>query len=477
VKTVAGRVQAWARGAGLAFVTSNCALTARAFAAEPPSSGSEGGAVPALPPAAPPAPGALPLSDSAPQQPAASESAPAELDLESLQAELPETDLSSIDSGGPRLSLYGFADFTYTAQIGTPSPFISQVYPTFAIGNFNLYLSTEFTPTWRSLAEVRFLYLPHGQVPAAQAFDPAGIRADTSTADYADVDRPLRWGGVEIERIWLEHTFNNFLTLRVGQWLTPYGIWNVDHGSPAIIGVFRPYIVGDGLFPERQSGIEAYGSFYVAASQVGYHVTLSNGRGPIDAYRDLDHNKAIGARLFLHNDSLLGTFTLGVSAYRGTYSDRPSNQTVFDPVNGASVSKVLTARHRELALAADLKWEWQELLIQSELIQSDRSYEDGLRPLALTLPGLPPSFLPDTRSRGFYVLAGYRTPWWNIMPFVDWQVYDNPVLVDVNELQLGLNVRVLPEVVLKGSYFHVWFPGSVPAATIDFVTLQAAWSF
>jgi hypothetical protein len=456
LKTAAGPVPAWARRAGqLAWVTLSCAGTTRALAAEPSSEQHQPDAALA-------------------NAPATEEAA---YDVAALQAELAQTDLSAANSGGPELRLYGFTDFTYTAQVGTPSPLMSQTYPTFAIGNFNLYLATEFTPTWRSLAEVRFLYLPHGQLPTDQVFNPEALRSDTSTPDYVDINRPLRWGGIEIERIWLEHAFSNLLTVRAGQWLTPYGIWNVDHGSPAIIGVFKPYIVGDGLFPERQSGIEAYGSFYVDATQVGYHLTLSNGRGPIDAYRDLDHNKAIGARVFVHNDSLLGTFTLGVSGYRGRYSDRPSNQLVFDPVNGLTVSKVLTMRYEELALAADLKWEWQELLIQSEVIASDRAYVDEVRPLSPPIVGLPPSAVPDVRNRGFYVLAAYRTPWWDIMPFVCWQMYDNPLVVDVNAVELGLNMRVLPEVVLKGQYNHAWFPGTVPTATIDFVTVQAAWSF
>jgi hypothetical protein len=462
VKTAARRVPAWAGQAGLVIlVTLTCAGAARAGEGEPEPTQEHPDTGPTNAPATDPA------------QPA--EPPGADLELAALQAELAAPDLSSLDSGGPKLSLYGFADFTYTVLVGERSPLLAW-YPTFAVGNFNLYLSTEFTPTWRSLAEVRFLYLPNGQLAPSDAssFNPAAVRVDTSTADYADVNRPLRWGGVEIERIWLEHTVSNLLTLRIGQWLTPYGIWNVDHGSPAIVGVFRPYIVGEGMFPERQTGIEGYGSFYVDATQVGYHLTLSNGRGPIDAYQDLDHNKAVGARLFVHNDSLLGTFTVGVSGYRGTYSDRPGNPIVFD-ADGLSLSKVLTSRYEELALAADLKWEWEELLLQSEVIVSDQAYPDGLRPAGFQWPGLPPNYLPDNRRKGFYVLMAYRTPWWNIMPFVIGQMYVNPLVTNANILELGLNVRVLPEIVLKAEFIHVVFP--LVGTGIDYVTTQAAWSF
>jgi hypothetical protein len=285
----------------------------------------------------------------------------------------------------------------------------------------------------------------------------------------------VRWGGVEIQRIWIEHTFSNLLTVRMGQWLTPYGIWNVDHGSPAIIGAIRPYIVGESMFPERQTGISGFGSFYVDDTEVGYHLTLSNGRGPLDAYQDLDHNKGIGARLFVHNDSVLGTFSLGVSGYRGTYSDRPGNPIAFGP-DGVSFNNVLVARYKELALGADLKWEWENLLLQSEVIVSDQAYPDELRPAGFQIPGTPPSSIPDNRRKGFYALAGYHTPWWNLMPFVVWQMYKNPLVVDANILELGLNVRVLPEIALKGEFIHVQFPeGNLDS--IDYVATQVAWSF
>ncbi len=445
-------------------------------------------------PAAESSSGETPLDPAAASSEAADSSTAAEGDAASevpLDAALQEealdpallSELSSDYEDGPAvdapsLRLYGFADLAYSMQIGKPSPIVTW-YPTFAIGNLNLYLANDFGSNWRTLTEVRFLYLPHGQLddPVVGFFNPDSQRIDTTTNDYADVNRPLRWGGIEIERAWIEYTVNHLLNIRAGQWLTPYGIWNVDHGSPTVIGVYRPYIIGEALFPERQTGLQVHGSVYAGETKIGYHVTLSNGRGPMDAYLDLDKNKALGARVYAQTDALLGKLTVGISGYRGNFTNRPDNPVRLDPTDGPVLNNVVTERYTELALAADLKWEPGNFLVQAEIISADRAYEDALRPpVLIALPGSPPGFISDLRRLGYYALLGYRLPWWNLMPFAVWQSYDNPLLVDVNEWQIGFNMRPVPEVVLKAEYINVDFPDT-PGATIDYLTTQIAWAF
>src|SRR5262249_49126364 len=153
----------------------------------------------------------------------------------------------------------------------------------------------EISARLRALGEVRFAYMPNGS-PDPNA--PLG-RVSTEAADPIDAYRIQRWGAIIIERLQIDCDLFPGITLRGGQFLTPYGIWNVDHGTPTLIGIRRPYIIGEALFPERQVGLELIGRYFLSELSVEYHLTLSNGRGPISETRELDSNKAVGGRLVL----------------------------------------------------------------------------------------------------------------------------------------------------------------------------------
>jgi hypothetical protein len=216
-----------------------------------------------------------PASDSA--APASDSAAPAKdsaLDFEAaaLSADLLASTQPTDFAGQLELSVYGFTDFTFSKSFSD----FDFSKPSFFIGNLNLYLASDLGDNFRSLAEVRFMYLPNG---AGDFGDPTAPLVDTTVADYTDFLRPKRWGGISIERAWIEYAPHPAFTLRAGHWLTPYGIWNVDHGSPVIIGVRRPYLVGESLLPQSQTGFELYGSVYIDATQIGYHLTLSASTG------------------------------------------------------------------------------------------------------------------------------------------------------------------------------------------------------
>jgi hypothetical protein len=416
------------------------------------------GAPVATPPPAAPAPSATPAPAPAPSN--------AELSSLGLQDE----SQAAGESERP-LQLYGFADMTYYLPLYPKSSFLAAQLPDnqqFVMGNFNLYLAKQISERLRALGEVRFMYLPNGQISG-------NSYTSTSVDDPANLYRPVRWGGIGIERLHIEYDLLPNLTIRAGQFLTPYGIWNVDHGSPTLISIRAPYVIGEAIFPESQAGLELIGHAYLSEVGIEYHLTLSNGRGPIDDTRDLDSNKAVGARVVFewkHEFDL----KVGFSFYRGLYTN--ATPTSFDVTTGQATTTILE-RYTEQALAADASLDFRGLVFRGEILGSDHRYEPNFR-------GMGPSFTPDNRQWGAYGLLGYRLPY-ALMPFVLAQYYEFPATPgnqlnpSVIAYQAGLNYRLHPSVVLKAEATYATLPDSSLAIVRDtplkaFET-QVSWVF
>ena len=387
-----------------------------------------------------------------------------------------------------KLDLYGFADFTYQRLLIPKSNVWTRTYPSvnsFAVGNFNLYLSSNLGDSWRALAEVRFLYLPNGATTADPATGNA-VRTDTTVLDYAGFEEPIRWGGIQIERIYIEHEFNGLLHLQMGQFLTPYGIWNVDHGSPTIIGIKKPFVVANELFPEQQMGLQLYGSGFLDPFEIGYNLTLSNGRGPVD-YEDFNDDKAYGGRLYAKTDAI-GSLTVGASFYRGGYYDRSAKYTLTQTDGHSVVDQVFTtlSKYQEMSTAADVKWEYKSWLAQGEFIMNEAHFSQGGRPRGTVVQGPQGiSRLTIDAVQGAYGLVGYR-----LLPVVP--LYGRhtsscsmptrrtcPSTPPATAYEVGVNLRATAAVVVKLEYtdWHFSAPGSVGYGYFLLRTLasQVAW--
>jgi hypothetical protein len=425
-------------------------------------------AIPGPPPGVEPGDAALPALD--PGDPL-----PADLGASGLDGE-----------DGPRLDFYGFADVNFWQPLMSRSNPWTQLFPeysSFAVGNLNLYIDGHLAPNWRSLIEVRFLYSPHGE----QRVRPDGRFeiVDNTLVDPAEFGRRIVWGGVLIERAWIEYRAHDRLTLRVGQFLTPYGIWNVDHGSPVLIGIRRPYIIREGLFPERQTGLELYGDTHLGALRFGYHLTLSNGRGPADSLQDYDANKALGGRLWLSRRGATEG-TLGLSGFAGRTTS-PTYRAV--PLGGSFGRELVSMDQRDTwSLAADLRLRHGGLLVQSEAaFQRIRFTAEG-RPVPPLSLG---RFLPDNDRKGVYVLTGYRFDWMGLMPYVLGEYFrtgsPGPATDLVGHIPtvvvgyVGVNVRPWPNIVLKAEVVRGMFPGSGPGSwgrsPMTSLQTQLAWAF
>lgn len=356
-----------------------------------------------------------------------------------------------------KLNIFGFADVSYQAWHFTHHVVGTTDTSGFAAGNFNLYVSKNLTERWRTLAEVRFLYLPNGGMNAD------GTTTVTAINDPTNFDRPITWGGILIERAYAEYDVDQHLTIRAGRILTPYGIWNTDHGSPAIIAAYRPYVIGEQFFPEQQTGLEAFGKTFVGEYQIGYHATVSNGRSPVDAVSDPDGKLAFGGRLEFEAP-WAGTVKLGASGYMGRYS-------------GVATVGVTAPSYEERSYGADALWDHGGLRVQGELIGNDHHWLNNAR--ATSSKG----FIPDGRQWGGYVLAGYRLEhYWNVMPFAMVQYIrpiDDTLYREITGYSAGLNFRPSSNVILKvmADYALARGNGLLGNVNIDVITSQLAWVF
>lgn len=373
------------------------------------------------------------------------------------------------------LKLSGFADVGFGGLLASKDSYwrasgAASPEPAFYVGNVNLYVTKFLTPTIRSMLEVRLSLLPNGS--SMYGFTEP---QSTEAFDYTDFGRVTRWGSIVMQRAHVEWLPHALLTIRIGQFLTPYGVWNVDHGSPVVIPVRRPWSIGMGWIPERQTGIEIFGRSEVSTlSTFGYHLTLSNGTGRVSEYADLDKNKALGGRLYWEFRGW-GWLRLGASVYFGRHTD-----ATYTPVigsNGETTShETITTQFDSLAWAADATWLLGSLHVQSEWITSQRAYTTRGRAAVQSLGQL---LLPmDTFSWSGYVLVGYRLPWFGIMPFVMGERMVGELehrRMDVYDAQGGFNIRPTDALVFKVSLEHVF--SQTQLSSVSSLMGQVAWAF
>lgn len=402
--------------------------------------------------------------------------------------ELAAMGFGTVEAGAPpvdtSLKISGFIDVTYSGQKSPDNSLYRGIFNrhgSFWVGSVNMYVSKNITDSIRTMFEVRFSYLPNGTPNLGSS---AGDSWNTSSGDYNDAGRAQRWGGIVMQRAYLEWSLHEAATLRVGQYLTPYGIWNVDHGSPTIISVMRPFIVGAQLFPERQTGLQLFGRLPFAANHTfEYALTLSNGFGPISEYRDLDNNMAFGGHVAWTCDAF-GELTLGGS-WLVAKDTSAVEQISISPDMQVGYNEKITQQSDVLSLAADLRWKYEGLLLQSELITQQRRFTDSGRMGAVNPAAGGQYIAPkDATSWGVYGLIGYRFNWLGVMPYFMAtynQIYDLSLLSfnGANALIGGLNFRPIDSVVLKLEYITVKLgdPNPPTHARLHILQAQLAWAF
>jgi hypothetical protein len=273
---------------------------------------------------------------------------------------------------------------------------------------------------------------------------------------------------VIIERAVISWAPYDFFGIRAGRFVTPFGIWNVDHSPTLVIPIRLAYIITMGPNPLRQTGVEAFGSVIpVSDTYLEYSVSLSNGRGPTEQIYDLDNNKALGLRLKGTYEIRDFSLALGGYLYWGTVTDVKKNY--FVDKNGIKLNTEPSEQYEELGGSGDITINYEGFTVQGEY--GRRRVQYSVRP-AITYPGSDivnvfNIYWPDYIDWNAYGLVAYEFDftvdgtYMAIIPFAMYEynscngnVYPQLVFTDIRG---GLTYRPITDLSIKYeiSYYTV----------------------
>lgn len=465
-------------GLSSSLCTALCLSAAHGVSAQdlPPPAATEPAADAPTPdaPDAPDAPAAAP----APAGDVGGEVAALRAEVDALKAKQEEAETAALLAEEPaateepeKIRIYGFMDFGLDKFGGGKNSGVSVIRPTtattFVFGNLNLYIDATPVENLRCLAEVRLTVAPHGE--ETQLGPPIGTsyqRTDTTAFDFSSPSSQsqLRLGGLFIERAWSEYEFSKAFRLQAGMFLNPFGIWNLDHGSPTLISLMLPTFISAQMVPTRLLGLHAYGSVFAGSNtEIGYAVHVTNGRTPIDL--DFSEDKALGARLYVAQEGDFGRLVLGASGYFGTYLDQ---QRKLDLSTGqVKLELADIVAYTEGVAGVDVALDVGSFRLRTEHVLRWVKYEDGKAEPALGQGG-GVVYQPNRVEYSGYILAAYRTPW-RLEPYLEvesmygksailprWagmMAYSSPN-VAVVYLSVGVNVELTTHTQFKTQF--VW---------------------
>jgi hypothetical protein len=361
-----------------------------------------------------------------------------------------------------KLKIYGFADVGFQYVQIDKGALLANVYdvndPDFILGNLNLYFDAQPVEHWRGLMEVRFTNAPQGKITNFGGLGGKFVRASTLTDDSsgAALNAPLWGGSTVIERAWLEYNRLQELKIRAGNWFTPFGIWNEDHGTPTLISLAWPQFMTQRWMPLRQTGLMLYGNSFAGSWELGYAATLSNGRQE-ESTLNIDGRLGYGGRLYARRDTGHVNTTLGASFFTGKTRDKIVKVVATDPLTFSTEHQV---EYNEYVIGADASLDIGGTRIRAEGVIRRLQYTPGKRALQSQVLS-PGGSEPDKWEHSLYVLAAQQLPGAldAFEPYVWAEAFQTPTLVGDGTFvgSVGLNIHFNPAVTWKNQFAHVEF--------------------
>jgi len=355
----------------------------------------------------------------------------AQQDAAAATAASPAEDSSE---GGEPFKLYGFMDMGVQHTWVNRQSLLAHIFQvnntSFVVGNINLYFDAQPIKHFRGLTELRFTNAPLGDIANYGGLAGTFQRKDTFSYDPGGtaINAPMWAGSVILERAWIEWNEHQALKVRVGNFFTPFGIWNEDHGTPTLISLALPQFIIQRWMPLRQTGVMLYGSAFAGDWELGYTGTLSNGRQEISNY-NFNNSFGVGGRAYARRESGHVNTTFGLSYFTGRTRDNEVDFVASAAgVNGVAVVDKTKSAYTEHVAGADASVDLDATRIRAEAIVRRVVYDTGQR-----APGdplyAPGSFTPDSWQESAYLLVANQLPWAGIEPYVFGEVDENPTIL------------------------------------------------
>jgi hypothetical protein len=260
----------------------------------------------------------------------------------------------------------------------------------------------------------------------------------------------VNWGSIVLEQAWIQGTVTDWFGVRVGYWLTPFGIWNIDHGTPTLIGLTPPQFTRGRFYPQHQLGVQALGHMTSQAWTFNYTAYMSNGKtsGNLDPTDD----KAFGLRLSAQTMRPF-PMTFGLAGYTGRYS-----QTVVNASTQAllAFTEKEVVAYRQWDVGADISLDIHAFRFRTEVALERLDYASGKPELAWGIPG---SYWPNRTMWGWYTIGAYQLPWLGLEPYLSCELYrfPSPLSEAIAVPGFGLNIHFNTEVQVKTQYTRAYF--------------------
>jgi len=114
----------------------------------------------------------------------------------------------------------------------------------------------------------------------------------------------------KIERLYFDYLFNDYLRIRIGQFITPIGLWNPVHIPPLKWTLIDP-VTATKFFPRLTTGIKLFGLLPFQNETWEYSLFVQKTKNINENHDNIKTDDFIGGEVKKYFDNLLVGFSLG----------------------------------------------------------------------------------------------------------------------------------------------------------------------